>query len=89
MKLHLYTGQGCTLCDEAADLVCHALSSLESSGQDSGVGFEWVKVDIGDSLELKKAYGLRIPVLGCEGRPDLFWPFEAEDIVRWIQGNAV
>ena len=65
--LILYSGPHCKLCDDAEVLVWQA-----------GVASDQLqKVDITESLQWKKAYGLRIPVLQRrDSGAELGWPFD-------------
>ncbi len=70
-KIILYTGPGCRLCSDAENLLFQAGLSVS----------QIEKVDVTSSLDLKKQYGLKIPVLKNQGSgQELFWPFEFEDL---------
>ncbi len=76
-KLNLYTSVGCHLCEQALAVVEPLLSQFELVLQ---------QVEIADSEALMARYGLRIPVLWLESAPqDLGWPFDAQDVVRYLQ----
>lgn len=71
----LYGAAYCHLCDDAK----HVLSKVIASEQ-------LQLVDISDSFELKKAYGLRIPVLKHnETGAELNWPFDKSKLLEFIQ----
>lgn len=71
----LYTGPGCKLCNDAEQLLFQA--GLSNS--------QIEKVDVTSSLDLKKRYGLKIPVLQRQdsGR-ELYWPFEIEELISFL-----
>ena len=76
MKLILYTGPNCCLCDDAVAIIA-------SLPQSSAPVVE--KVNIRDSAELYHLYALRIPVLKVEGSDDeLGWPFTLEQLESFI-----
>ena len=74
-KLELYTGPHCELCDTAKELIYASLP----------VGsYELSLVDVTTSLELKKAYGLRIPVLRHPASgAELEWPFTSGQLLAF------
>ncbi len=68
MGLILYTGQGCSLCDQAALL-------LEEVDKNAASMLK--KVDVRTSSDLYHLYGARIPVLYREDiNSELPWPFD-------------
>lgn len=76
MKLILYTGPNCCLCDEA-------MAIIDSLSFSPALVVE--KVNIRDSAELYHLYALRIPVLKVDGRIDeLGWPFTHEQLENFI-----
>ena len=80
MRLTLYTGPGCHLCTIARDMLYQTL--------EYGT-YELIEVDVTQSLETKKAYGLRIPVLVHEGKnEELPWPFNEADLERLVQSGG-
>jgi|SaaInl5LU_22_DNA_1037371.scaffolds.fasta_scaffold21845_3 hypothetical protein len=71
--LILYTGPNCSLCKKAEDLLYRI-----------GIS-EFDKIDVTSNLELKKRYGLKIPLLKrSDIEPELFWPFGEEDLVEYL-----
>ena len=81
----LYTSIGCHLCEQARAVVEPLLSQFD---------LELQEVEIADSEALVERYGLRIPVLRLESaqlpqlqeqEQELGWPFDAQDVVRFIQ----
>ena len=75
MNLILYCTATCELCDKAEQLVHRTLE---------GTDYQLVHVDITRSFELKKQYGLRIPVLALadDKARVLYWPFDAQHILE-------
>ena len=71
----LYTGPGCRLCNDAEQLLFQA-----------GLSHSQIeKVEVTSSLDLKKRYGLKIPVLQRQDSgQELFWPFEIEELARFL-----
>tara|TARA_Y100000994_G_C15496511_1_gene361646 strand:+ start:109 stop:348 length:240 start_codon:yes stop_codon:yes gene_type:complete len=75
-ELKFYTTQGCHLCEHAEkildDLRKRCMFALEV-------------IDIATEAELVEKYGLRIPVLlNVETQRQLFWPFNANEIVTLL-----
>ena len=76
MTLKLYTTSGCHLCEQAEVL----LNDLKAQGI-----CQWQPVEISESDDLIERYGIRIPVVGREGRADeLGWPFSLEQLRQWV-----
>lgn len=73
--LILYTGPNCSLCKKAEDLLYSA-----------GIGTSQLqKVDVTGSLELKKRYGIKIPVLKrVDLERELFWPFDQDALLAYL-----
>ena len=81
MNLTLYTGPQCALCEDALELLYTTLP-LGS--------YQLTKVDVSASLELKKAYGLRIPVLRNMDRDlELNWPFDQDQLMKFCELGAL
>lgn len=75
MKLILYSGQECCLCEQAEVLLSEV--SLDH--------LEVTKVDVRSSSDLYHLYGARIPVLfNKENRQELPWPFNKEQLVEFL-----
>lgn len=73
-ELVLFTGPHCGLCKKAEDLLYRA-----------GIG-RFENVDVTSSLDLKKKYGLKIPVLKrADLEPELFWPFDERDLAIYLE----
>ena len=64
----------CHLCEQAE----HRLNQM---------GLNHVKIDIMDLASGIERYGTKIPVLTCQGKLDLAWPFSLLDIARWYQSD--
>ena len=75
--LILYTGQGCSLCDQAEAL-------LEKV--DKNAAFVLKKVDVRASSNLYHLYGARIPVLYREDiHSELPWPFDSFQLCEFLR----
>ena len=75
--LILYTGQGCSLCDQAEAL-------LEKV--DKNAAFVLKKVDVRASTDLYHLYGARIPVLYREDiNSELPWPFDFFQLCEFLR----
>jgi len=76
-RLELYTGPHCELCEIAREMIYTTLPAGS---------YELVMVDITVSLALKKAYGLRIPVLrNPDVDQELGWPFSPEQLMAFLR----
>lgn len=79
MRVTLYTGPHCALCDNAMALI----DELE-------VDVEVEKINIRESAELYHLYGARIPVIKCvdqqlnQSSDDLGWPFTLEQLKAYL-----
>ena len=76
MNIRLYTTLGCHLCGEALALV-HLLQ-----GQGMDIGIE--EVEIADSDELMKRYGIRVPVIAREDDEEIGWPFNLSELAHFL-----
>ena len=75
--LYLYTTAGCHLCEQAEALVAPCLVRY---------GLVLEPIEIADSEDLMRRYGVRIPVLRLAGETrELGWPFTAEQFVAYIE----
>lgn len=75
MKITLYTGPHCELCDRAKELIYPFFNE----------NVQLEEVDVTQSLETKKAYGLRIPVLVRDlDDAELAWPFSMDDLAKFF-----
>lgn len=81
IKYHLYSSEGCHLCEQAVEL-------FSKTSQ-----HKFLKViDIVDNPlnqeNLVELYGIHIPVLErLSDKQKLFWPFDIREITAFIQDN--
>lgn len=79
VKLTLYTGPQCSLCDLALDII-------EQYNQLSLREIKLTKVNIRDSHDLYHMYGARIPVLKHnDSQAELAWPFDLDNLVQFVK----
>ena len=74
--LTLYTGPGCSLCEDVK-------AELESLGAHRR--FDLREVDVTTDRELKKRYGLSIPVLELDGEPLLSGKIDPKELRQALQ----
>ena len=74
MLIKLYTGPHCELCDQAKELIYPFTTR----------GIELDEIDVTQDLEIKKRYGLHIPVLVKPNGEELGWPFSREDLESFL-----
>ena len=81
MNLILYSSDNCELCDKAARLVDQTLVCTD---------YQLVHINVTRSFELKKQYGLKIPVLvqQQDKSKQLYWPFDAQQILALVSNTA-
>ncbi len=72
----LYGTPACHLCEQAEEL-------LQAHAYKNG-GPDFTAVDISESEELFQRYGLRIPVLRRADGAELGWPFDAQQLKRFL-----
>ena len=75
-SLTLYGTSACHLCELADDL----LADLQQRGAE----FSVTKVDIAEDDALMEQYGIVIPVVRRSNGSELGWPFNADDVMRWL-----
>lgn len=81
--LYFLTAQRCDLCVEAEVIVIRGLADLNSP-------LEIEVVDIAHDRELKKRFGLQIPVLLCRTSDTfLAWPFTDKQVAEFISRQNV
>lgn len=96
MKLILYTGPNCSLCELAIDIidkfnVLCAEKTIESTFQHRPSGSQLERaelevINIRDSVELYHLYASRIPVLKkTDNTSELGWPFTLENLIEFLQ----
>ena len=75
-ECQLFGTLGCHLCELAEEVLMPLVEP----------GLMVELVDVADSQALFEAYGLRIPVLRrVDTGAELGWPFDAEQVVRFVQ----
>lgn len=77
--VRLYSKEDCPLCEEAKTVLITAAMR---------VPFEVQVVDIEDDPALEKLFGEHIPVADFGEGTRLYWPFEADDVLRALNGTA-
>jgi len=74
IAFHLYSSEGCHLCEQATAL-CNKLM----------INNQFKEVDIVDDETLVALYGIHIPVLErLSDNKKLFWPFNYEEIMELL-----
>ena len=75
MKLVLFSGPQCHLCEVAQDVIQHVGTPIELEVR-----------NIRDNPEHYHRYALRIPVLyRTDNQQELGWPFDANQVEQFIQ----
>lgn len=75
VMLKLFSGPHCGLCEDALDLIAPLLDER----------YKLRMEDVMSSLELKKRYGLKIPVLRREDTgEELDWPFDRLQVTEFL-----
>ncbi len=74
MRVKLFTGPDCTLCDQAKTLIYPFMAN----------GLELEEIDVRQSLDTKRDYGLRIPMLVKPDGAELGWPFDEEQLRAFL-----
>ncbi|MDT0594223.1 glutaredoxin family protein [Glaciecola petra] len=75
MKVILYSGPHCGLCDQALDML-HSMQNID---------IQIEKINIRDSVELYHLYGARIPVIKRNSdAAELGWPFSIEALQAFL-----
>lgn len=74
--IQLYSRPGCHLCEELADQLARLLQGRADVRL----------VNIDGDLDLKKRYGLRIPVLAVEGKELSGYPLDVEAVEAYLAG---
>ena len=78
VQFTLYTRPQCQLCDRLEGLIAPKLDALRRRGVEATL----VKCNIDDDSELRRRYGLRIPVLTVDGDELLEGRPQAGDVER-------
>ena len=76
MKIRLYTTLGCHLCEKALSMI----QQFKSIGTATTVE----AIEIADSDEMIKRYGIRIPVIAREDDKEIDWPFSINDLEKFL-----
>ncbi len=71
-RLTLISRTGCHLCEEAEQVL------------DRIAPGEWTRVEVGDSIELERDYGDRVPVVLLDGKEHGYWRIEEERLLADI-----
>jgi hypothetical protein len=81
---HLYSSEGCHLCEQAIELIEHVIPDHQISIVDIIDGN--IEGDnVGSEQNLVELYGVHIPVLErLSDNTKLFWPFEQSQLVELI-----
>ena len=76
---HLYSSEGCHLCEQAIELIGNVIPDHQISVVDI------IDAKIEGEQNLVELYGVHIPVLErlCDNHK-LFWPFEQSQVVELI-----
>jgi hypothetical protein len=73
----LYSTEGCHLCEDA--------QALLRGYQTQNPSFAWTVVDIANDDDLFARYGWLIPVLRAPRGGELRWPFDAEQLLAFME----
>ena len=74
-KLILYSTLGCHLCEQAKQLITPLLEDNDQLDE----------VDIIESDQLMKLYGVRIPVIvRCDNNNEIAWPFDRAQCLKFL-----
>lgn len=92
MKLILYSAPDCHLCDLAKVVIDNVVQSQELSALKHEVCDLTIEmVNVRQSIDLKRRYGLRIPVLALnfgDAGSELGWPFDEGDFLQWYSESS-
>jgi len=76
---HLYSSEGCHLCEQAMEIIGNAIPDHQISVVDI------IDANIEGEQNLVELYGVHIPVLErLSDNMKLFWPFEQSQVVELI-----
>ncbi|MFT5542907.1 MAG: hypothetical protein ACI97K_001585 [Glaciecola sp.] len=82
VKVILFTGPNCSLCDLAIDIV----GQFNADVMNISAQIELQKTNIRESADLYHLYGARIPVLKrTDANDELGWPFTLESLVEFLK----
>lgn len=87
MKVILYSAPDCHLCDLAKAVINNVAQSKAFFAQQS---LTIEVVNVRQSIDLKRRYGLRIPVaaLSRGGDAELGWPFDEDIFLQWYSKSC-
>lgn len=81
IKLMLYTTLGCHLCEQAGEIIKNSKYAKH---------IELDAIEIADSDDLIKRYGITIPVVRLDGtEEEIGWPFDVGRLDAWLKKNTV
>ncbi len=81
MLVHLYTTLGCHLCEDALALLAQYQDAHQSP-------LELAEIEISESEQLVKEYGIRIPVIKViSNGAELGWPFNRVELADFFEQN--
>jgi len=66
---------------------CHLCEVAEQTLERIAPG-QWTRVAIGDSVELERDYGDRVPVVLLDGKEHGYWRVEEDRLLRDLAGPA-
>lgn len=72
MNIRFYTTLGCHLCEEALSMI-HLL-------QEQNEFLSLKEIEIANSNELIRLYGIRVPVIAREDDEEINWPFTLNEL---------
>jgi len=76
---HLYSSEGCHLCEQAIDIIGNVIPNHQVSVVDI------IDANIEGEENLVELYGVHIPVLErLSDKTKLFWPFEQSQVVELV-----
>ena len=68
---------GCHLCEQAMLLIRQL--------QNSGISLNVKEIEIADSDELMKRYGVRVPVIARPDDHEISWPFSLDELRLFLK----
>ena len=77
MNIRLFTTLGCHLCEQAMLLIRQL--------QNSGISLNVKEIEIADSDELMKRYGVRVPVIARPDDDEISWPFSLDELKLFLK----
>lgn len=80
MRLILYGTSACHLCEQAEAIILEVYAA--NPGLADHLPVE--SVDVVSDSALVERYGMRIPVLAFDQGKELFWPFDHDSLVSFV-----